>query len=185
MSRITGVVKNHIRFCEDEKCPCRESFVVNEDLLQDLETMKISKNDQKETDKTRSIEEIICEILNLTLKKLTRTKNLHERIIINAYINYFMINRIFNSLYNLMLAEEYSLSYYQEFQLFYLRKTIECRMKEEERRNNTSIKENFGKVVSSHKKYMAFHDLTYQTINLYCNYWSEFLKTRLGIFISL
>ena len=185
MSKITGIIRNHIRFCVDENCQCRESLIITEDILQDSESIKIIKNERKDlqSDKSKSIEEMVCEILNSILKKLKETNNLGERVIINAYIDYFMINRIYTSLYNLMLAEEYSLSYYQEFQLFCLRKIIEFRMIEEERRNATSAKENFSKVVTSHKKYMAFHDLTYQTIKLYCHYWSEFLKTRLGILI--
>ena len=54
-------------------------------------------------------------------------------------------------------------------------------MLEEENRVSSSLKENFGKIVTFHKKYMVLHDLISDTITLYCKYWYEFIKAHPSI----
>ena len=69
----------------------------------------------------KGLDKLVCEVLNTTLMNLNQMKNTATKEIIQAYINYFMMNRIFNALYNIMLAEDNDLSMFQEFQIFCLR----------------------------------------------------------------
>ncbi len=51
-------------------------------------------------------------------------------------------------------------------------------MLEEEKRNTSSLRLDFNKMVTFHQKYMKLHDLVSETTSLYCKYWSEYLKSR-------
>jgi len=72
-------------------------------------------------EKYKGLDLAVYEILNTTLKNLRKKEGSAENEIIQAYINYFMLNRIFTALYNLMLAEECNLTLFQQFQLYCLR----------------------------------------------------------------
>jgi len=54
-------------------------------------------------------------------------------------------------------------------------------MLEEEVRNTSTVNENFAKVVIFNKDYMSLHDLIEETIDLYVDYWDEYLKSYLSI----
>jgi len=189
---IIGILKNHIRFCNINQCKCGTLRFDMEELqapLKDAEPIAIDKKIEGGSQEA-SLGQIIYQVLNLTLRNMGLRSNSGETEILQAYINYYMINKLFNALYNIMLAEEFNLSLFEEFNLFCLRyvacinfyrKTIEIRMLEEERRNTSSMGANFGNVVSFHKKYMRLHDLISDTTKLYCRYWGEYLKSRPGI----
>lgn len=190
VTEMVGILKNHIRFCRLDQCECKKLRFDSEELQAQVEDEEQVAVDKKLEDNapSKSLEQIVCEMLNLTLHNLGQRGDSGENEIIQAYINYFMISRLFHALYNIMLAEEYNLTLFDEFKLFSLRyvlavqdrKTIEVKMLEEGRRNTSSMGASFCNVVTFHKKYMALHDLISSTTLLYCTYWSEYLKARPG-----
>ena len=129
ISRITGMINNHIRYCNIEDCTCRMLGLDEKDVdsqtnhIDTLEYGKMAKGIQ-ETCLQAKHEELntkLCEVLNFTLKNINQTKENGEREIIRSYVDYFMLNRIFNSLHDIMLAEEYPLSLFQQLQIFCLK----------------------------------------------------------------
>ncbi len=54
-------------------------------------------------------------------------------------------------------------------------------MSEEEKRNTSSLRLDFNKMITFHQKYMMLHDLVSDTTSLYCKYWSEYLRAKPGI----
>ena len=182
---MLGIMKNHSRFCIYKNCKCRTLIFENEELklIDSNEISETTKDkDGSLMERNKSFKVMICERLNENLKNMKRNANCAKLEIIQAYVNYSMLKRIFNSLYNLMLADDYNLSLFQSFQSFCLRKSIELRMTADEQRNSSSLNVNFWKIINFHKKYMVLHDLIYRTIVLYCSYWYEYLKSKPGIF---
>lgn len=185
MPNIIGILKNHFRYCSSEKCKCKNLGFDNEELplmnnMEITDKNKILENEYQKNHK--DIKVMICEIINTTLKNMSHHENSALLEIVQAYINFTMTMKTHNSLYNLMLAEDYNPSFFQEFQSFCIRRYIEMKMASNEKRNNLAFNENFVKVISFHKSYMILNDLIYNTIALYCLYWYEYLKNRPGIF---
>ncbi len=135
------MMKNHIRFCNTEECKCRDLQLECDETLSPVGgdsptaekkvrehgTIVGYKDDVRHSqsaylqEKYKGLESSVYEILNLTLRHMKRKDSLSEGEIIQAYVNYHMLSRMFNSLYNLMLAEEYDLTLFQQFQLYCLR----------------------------------------------------------------
>lgn len=183
---IVGMLKNHIRFCSIYECPCKKMQFTEENSEQEIvekgSTDKQNIDASIIRDKDFNLEQTGFEILNTTLKNLYSRDNTAEREILIAYVNFYMLNRIFNSLYNLMLAEENPISMYKQFQVFCLRQAIVLKMLDQEKRNSSVLKEDFNQMICYHQKFMSLQDLITNTTNLYIQYWEEFLKAKPGIF---
>ncbi|MDR3548819.1 MAG: hypothetical protein P4M11_11240 [Candidatus Pacebacteria bacterium] len=139
MADIIGLVKNHIRFCTVDDCKCRQLQLGSEECCGGTETPMAEKkpkgaaNGPAESgdivgtptaylqEKYKGLEGNLYEILNMTLRHMRNRENSSEGEVIQAYINYHMLSRMFNALYNLMLAEEFNLTLFQQFQLYCLR----------------------------------------------------------------
>ena len=135
MSDIIGMVKNHTRFCNVDECKCRELRLESEEGQSQMGNETIGEckkpTERKEEiqrdqliyiqEKYKGLEQKVYEILNMTLRHLRRKENSADSEIIQGYVNYHMLNRMFNALYNLMLAEECNLTLFQRFQLYCLR----------------------------------------------------------------
>ena len=188
LSRINGILINHIKFCSIEECKCKLIRINDGDTQSQIDNPEIMlmKNDSKpnqlidSNNQPNSLNQRIFEIMNLTLQNFRNIKG-GELEILQAHINYSILNKVYNSLYNIMKSEDYKLGLFQEFQIFCIRKSIEFTMIKDETKNITIAKENFGKIFAFHKKYMALHDLISETIDLYCEYWKEYLKPHPGI----
>ena len=129
LSDIVGILNNHRRFCNVVRCSCREISNETDDIQSQIvnrviiTTTKEVKGEQSIylLAKCKGMEKLMCEILNSTLRNMNLRENNSRREIIQGYVNYYLMNRIFNSLYNIMLAEENNITFFQEFQLFCLR----------------------------------------------------------------
>lgn len=189
LSKYAGVINNHIRFCNIEECDCRKIQLgeKNSDAqILSFDLIELSKNSQNGylQAKFKGLDQHMCEVLNATLRHMSRSEDTGEKEILQSYVDYFMMDRVFRALHDMMMAEEHQLTLFQQLQLFCLkfrsrilgRKTIESRMIEEEARNTSNIRESFAKVVSFNKDYMGLHDLIAETIALYIRYWHEFIK---------
>jgi len=129
VSMITGIINNHIRYCNIEDCTCRTLGLGEKDVdsqthhIDTLEYGKMAKGIQETPlqAKHKDLNMKLCEVLNYILKNLNQTKENGEREIIRGYVNYFMLNRVFNSLHDIMVAEEYPLSLFQQLQIFCLK----------------------------------------------------------------
>ena len=142
-----------MRFCNIEDCPCHNvKFGDFEDV--DCQVLAIEdKNEKKknemedeegtnkfslEKDTEMTLAESVYSILTLTLRNMCRRDFIAGSEIIQAYINHYKLKNMFKALYNLMLAEEASISFFQEFLLFCLRKSIEIYMQEEKKETHLS-----------------------------------------------
>ena len=125
---MAGIVYNHIKFCNLEKCKCTKIKFNGDTEFQDadLEAMPLNKQYKIERNlylemKYKNIDKMICEILNLNLENTEYKETSSEQIIIVAYVNYYLMDRTFNALYNIMQANEINLSYFQKFMIFCLK----------------------------------------------------------------
>lgn len=129
MSKIAGIVNNHIRFCDLLECNCRKIRLDEKDhetMSGNLDLMELSKSAKGSQTvylqaKYKGLTLSVCEVLNLTLQNLSQIKDNGEKEIIKSYVNYFLMNRVFNALHDIMLAEERPLNLFQQLQLFCLK----------------------------------------------------------------
>ena len=178
VSEIIGIIKNHARFCDIKVCPCDKLRFENEELSSQL----MAGFERQSKSQWEDLKAILSEILNILLKNLHQRETLAERCIIHAFMDTFILNRVLNALYNIMLAEEENITFSQEFQIFCIKKSIELRMQNEGSRTTTSSETNFANIVTFYKKYMKLHELISITTNLYSQYWYEYLKSHPGTF---
>ena len=198
MGNIAGIVKNHMRYCSTEDCKCSrlnfkesdETYTCNDVVIHEKgkEGEEEVRLECKEDISSATLIEALYEILNMTLRNMCSKEQSAGPEIIQAYINNYKLNNMFKALYNLMLAEEANISFFQEYMIYCLRyklqlirrKSIELCMLEEERRNTSSLRLDFNKMVTFHQKYMTLHDLVSQATSLYSVYWAEYLKAQPG-----
>lgn len=58
-------------------------------------------------------------------------------------------------------------------------------MYDQERRKNSTSKQDYNQMITYNQKFMDLQDLISYTTNLYIQYWEEYLKSKPGIILLL
>ena len=120
---IIGIIKNHMRLCNMDNCPCKNIFFDEEEspikvCITDTSGECKAPYNKNVKDKDTYNDELIYEVLNNTLKNIKHKQNNGQIYIMEACISYAIMDKVFLALHNLMLIQEYELSYLQRYLVF-------------------------------------------------------------------